>query len=203
MGGFRRPGGASGPPGACAPDFFGPWGGPGGAVRNQKEVPGGAFSGPRLQKKYEKTLEICEFLRNGVFRGGPPRTRKTASRTRAFANSRVGSKVRRRATRAPPRPFRGAPEARGTLGFRFWKRPASKCMVFLRNYMVFQKSSKKTRFSKMSRFSRKFGAPGGPGRAQGPPGGLATFSGGRLVPCCGRIPLPRGGPGRTFGAPGG
>ena len=189
-----------GAPGACAPGFFGPWGGPGGAVRIQKEVPGGPFSGPRLRKKYEKTLEICDFLRNGVFRGGPPRTRKTASRTRAFANSRVGSKVRRRATRAPPRPFRGAPEARGTLSFSVLEATRLKMYGFPKELQGFSKITKKLRFSKRERFSRNFEAPGGPGRAQGPPGGLATFSGGGPVPYCGKIPLLRGGSGGSWEA---
>ena len=73
-------------------------------------------------------------------------------------------------------------------------------MFFLRNYKVFQKSHKTNGFSKRAGFSRKFEAQGGPGGAQGPPGALATFSGGGLVPYYGKIPLLRGGAGGSWEA---
>ena len=63
-------------------------------------------------------------------------------------------------------------------------------MVFLRKYVVLQRTPERSRGGSWVRFSRKFGAPGGPG---GPPGGARQFLGGPSGPIRGN-PLTRGGP---------
>ena len=79
---------------------------PRGGVVKKVVLPGNPVFGPgTAEKSY-----VC-FLINGVFGGGPPGTLKTVRRTRTLTTSRGGSRPRRGAIRAVPRPPRGAQEA--------------------------------------------------------------------------------------------
>ncbi len=131
----------------------------------------------------------------GFSGGGPARTQKRGRRTRALTISRGGPNQGAR-SKGPLRGPLGAPKRPGGHWENgFWKVPTSKCMLFLRKYNVFEETPKRSRGGSWATFSRKFGAPGGPGP---PPGDFGRFPGGSPAPFGPphRIPGgPRGGPG--------
>jgi len=181
-----------------APINFWGLGGARGGDWGRAPGPGGALFGPRAAQKVLKNSWLYVVLSHrGVPGGRLGRTPKTARWIRSVDRNRGAQNGASEGPGPPPGPPRGAQKARVPLAKSVLEAAILKMYGFPKETQCLLEIAKSLPGGVRSAFFPKFR---GPGRAQAPPEGVFTFSGGVPGSQMGPGAKARGGPGGAKGA---